>query len=72
VDALDEARDELVGMVDATITSLSGADVRPILDILILKVSDVKLATLLRESSTPSKTSNRTSAYSRQTQSGGR
>jgi hypothetical protein len=49
VDALDGGRDELVGMVDATITSLSGADVRPILDDLILKVKDVKLATLLRE-----------------------
>jgi hypothetical protein len=49
VDALDGGRDELVAMIDATIASLSSADVRPILDDLILKVKAVKLATLLRE-----------------------
>jgi hypothetical protein len=49
VDALDGARDELVGMVDETIVSLSRADVRPIFDDLILKVKDEKLSTLLRE-----------------------
>ena len=49
VDALDGARDELVKMLDDTIASLSGADVRPILDDLILKIKDVKLSTLLRE-----------------------
>jgi hypothetical protein len=49
VDALDGARDELIGMVDETIASLSRANVRPILDDLILKVKDEKLLTLLRE-----------------------
>jgi hypothetical protein len=49
VDALDGVRDELVRMVDATIASLSGANVRPILEDLILKIKDVKLSTLLRE-----------------------
>jgi hypothetical protein len=49
VDALDGARDELVRMVDATIASLNAADVRPILEDLILKIKDIKLSTLLRE-----------------------
>jgi hypothetical protein len=49
VDALDGARDDLVRMLDATIASLSGADVRPILDDLIPKIKDIKLSTLLRE-----------------------
>jgi hypothetical protein len=49
VDALDGARDEIVRMVDAALTSLSGADVRPFLEDLILKIKDAKLATLLRE-----------------------
>jgi hypothetical protein len=48
-DALDGARDDLVRMVDITITSLNGADVRPILDDLITKVKDAKLSSLLRE-----------------------
>ena len=48
-DALDGARDDLVRMVNITITSLSGADVRPILDDLVAKVRDAKLSTLLRE-----------------------
>jgi hypothetical protein len=39
-------------MLDDTIASLSGADVRPILDDLILKIKDVKLSTLLREFNT--------------------
>jgi hypothetical protein len=49
VDALDGARDELVRMVDAAIAALSGVNVRPILEDLILKIKDVKLSTLLRE-----------------------
>ena len=32
VDALDGARDDIVGMLNATIASLTNADVRPILD----------------------------------------
>jgi hypothetical protein len=49
VDALDEARDHLIWMVDEALASLSLSNVRPILDGLILKVKDEKLATLLRE-----------------------
>jgi hypothetical protein len=48
-DALDGARDNLVAMIDATITAVGGAAVRPILDDLILKIKDTKLSTLLRE-----------------------
>jgi hypothetical protein len=36
-DALDGGRDDLVRMIDNTISSLSGADVRPILEDLITK-----------------------------------
>jgi hypothetical protein len=49
VDALDAARDDIVKMIDASISSLDGEPVRPILDDLILKIKDVKLATLLHE-----------------------
>ena len=49
IDALDGARDELVRMVDGTITSLSGEDVRPFVEDLVLKIKDVKLSTLFRE-----------------------
>jgi hypothetical protein len=49
IDALDAARDEIVKMVDASILSLDGVPVRPILDDLILKIKDVKLSTLLHE-----------------------
>jgi hypothetical protein len=49
IDALDAARDEIVRMVDASISSLSGVPVRPLLEDLIVKVKDAKLSTLLRE-----------------------
>src|SRR6266851_783783 len=49
IDALDAARDEIVRMVDASISSLSGVPVRPLLEDLIAKVKDAKLSTLLRE-----------------------
>jgi hypothetical protein len=49
IDALDGARDEIVGMVDIALASLGGANVRPFLEATILKTKDVKLSTLLRE-----------------------
>jgi hypothetical protein len=49
VEALDAARDEIVRMVDVSLTALSGEPVRPILDDLILKVKDTKLSALLKE-----------------------
>lgn len=49
VDALNAARDEIVRMVDESISGLTGAPVRPLLEDLIVKVKDVKLSTLLKE-----------------------
>ena len=49
IDALDAARDDIVRMVDVSISGLSGAPVRPILEELIVKVKDAKLSTLLKE-----------------------
>ena len=49
IDALDGARDEIVRMLDSAIGALSAANVRPVLDELIVRVKDAKLATLLNE-----------------------
>ena len=50
VDVLDAGRDELVRIIDDCLIGMTGeGQVRPVLSDLILKVSDTKLSTLLRE-----------------------
>jgi hypothetical protein len=49
VDALDEARDYIIQIINSTISSLNAVNVRSVLDALIPKVKDKKLSTLLVE-----------------------
>lgn len=50
VDVLDEVRSRIIGLIDRAIVAIDTREVvRPVLDELILKVKDTKLAALLKE-----------------------